>query len=83
MKLKRFKLNALAAKGLRQKEMDAIIGGYSTCRCSCYWENNGGSPSGTNMIANAKYGYYSTEGCNQFVLDTELGIGGDNGNITA
>ena len=27
MKFKRFKLNALSAEGLRQKEMDAIVGG--------------------------------------------------------
>lgn len=27
MKIKRFKLNALSAEGLRQKEMNAIIGG--------------------------------------------------------
>jgi len=42
MKILRITLNALSAESLRQKEMDAIIGGKS-CGCSCYWENQGGS----------------------------------------
>ena len=83
MKIRRFKLNALSAEGLRQKEMNAIVGGYATCRCSCYWENKGGSTSGTNMSANANHGYYSIEGCNQSEIDPEFGIGGVSGSVKA
>lgn len=64
MKIKRFKLNALSAEGLQQKEMSAIVGG-NDCNCSCYWANQGGSPDGANMSANYNYGYSSTQGCNK------------------
>ena len=74
MKLKRFKLNALSAEGLRQKEMDAIVGG-KVCTCSCYWYGQGGSPSGTNTYANYGYGTSSQEGCNQFRFDDSTGSG--------
>lgn len=74
MKIKRFKLNALSAEGLRQKEMDAIVGGKA-CTCSCYWYGQGGSPSGTNTYANYGYGIPSREGCNQFIYDDLAGLG--------
>lgn len=38
MKLKRFRLNALSAETLRQKEMNAIVGGNS-CGCGCAYED--------------------------------------------
>lgn len=68
MKIKRFKLNALSVAGLRQKEMDAIVGGRA-CGCSCYYANSGGSSSTDNMNANyavGDYGIDSTQGCNQY-----------------
>lgn len=72
MKIKRFKLNALSAEGLRQKEMNAIVGAKS-CSCSCYWADRGGSSINDNNMANYKHGYESKHGCNQFTYDDELG----------
>ena len=72
MKFKRFKLNALSAEGLRQKEMNAIVGGNS-CSCSCYWAEKGGSSINDNNMANHKYNYESVHGCNQFTYDDEMG----------
>jgi len=69
MKIKRFKLNALSAEGLRQKEMDAIVGGRA-CGCSCYYANSGGSSSYTNSGANYNIGDdggFSGAGCNQYM----------------
>jgi len=77
MKIKRFKLNDLSAEGLRQKEMNAIIGGRA-CTCSCYWYGQGGAPSGTNTYANygiGDQGGYSSQGCNQFKFDDKIGNG--------
>lgn len=73
MKFKRFKLNALSAEGLRQKEMNAIVGGSDSCRCSCYYQYSGGSISSDNMNANYNYGYNSNNTCNLFVK-TESGL---------
>ena len=81
MKIKRFKLNALSAEGLRQKEMNAIVGRKS-CKCSCYWYGQGGSPSGTNTYANYGFGGQSGQGCNQFYYSDELGMGAS-GNVSA
>lgn len=67
MKIKRFKLNALSAEGLRQKEMNAIIGGNS-CGCSCAYEGQGGSSTSANMYANYDLDTFSTYGCNQIML---------------
>lgn len=67
MKFKRFKLNALSAEGLRQKEMDAIVGG-NTCRCGCAYSENGGSPAHDNANANYGYGYQSYNSCNIVVI---------------
>lgn len=71
MKIKRFKLNALSVEGLRQKEMNAIVGGYRICTCSCYWENKGGSSSSNNKNANyalGDIGGVSYMGCNQYMI---------------
>ena len=74
MKLKRFKLNAISAEGLLQKEMNAIVGGKD-CTCSCYWYGQGGSPDGANSYANygiGPNGGYSTQGCNQALTTDEF-----------
>ena len=42
MKLKKLKLNALSEAGLKDKEMNALKGGYLGCRCSCYWADRSG-----------------------------------------
>lgn len=70
MKIKRFKLNALSAERLRQKEMCTLVGGVTICSCSCYYANSGGSSSNDNSGANYKIGNgaYSTVGCNQYVM---------------
>lgn len=72
MKIKRFKLNALCSEGLRQKEMNAIVGGNS-CSCSCYWEYKGGSSIDDNQMANYNHNYESKHGCNQFTYSDEMG----------
>lgn len=74
MKIKRFKLNALSAEGLRQKEMNAIVGGNS-CGCSCAYEGQGGSTTSANMYANYDLNTQSTYGCNQVMKDDEYGLG--------
>lgn len=74
MKIKRFKLNALSAEGLRQKEMNAIIGG-NTCGCACAYEGSGGATSSANMNANNKLNIESSYGCNQAIKDDEYGYG--------
>lgn len=72
MKFKRFKLNAISAEGLKQKEMNAIVGGKA-CGCSCYYANTGGSSSYCNSGANYSKGYTSTTGCNDY-LTTDNGF---------
>lgn len=74
MKIKRFKLNALSAEGLRQKEMNAIVGGNS-CGCSCAYEGHGGSSTSTNMYANYDLNTSSSYGCNQVTYDNKDGLG--------
>lgn len=67
MKIKRFKLNTLSAEGLRQKEMNAIVGG-DTCGCGCLYEGQkGGSTTADNMNANGQKGYFSEY--NYYVCD--------------
>lgn len=58
MKIKRFKLNALSADVLRQKEMSSIMGGNS-CGCACAYNEQGGSSTSDNMQANYNYDYTS------------------------
>ncbi len=82
MKLNRIRLNALSESILRDKEMNAIFGG-GTCTCSCYFEDKGGSPDGTNMAANGAFGYESKDGCNQWTYDQDTGLGGVSGNTKA
>ena len=67
MKIKRFKLNALSEQCLKEKEMNAILGGIKYCTCSCFWENNTGSSSADNRNANYALGYESAQGCNQYM----------------
>lgn len=74
MKIKRFKLNALSAEGLRLKEMNAIVGG-NCCGCSCAYANRGGSSTEDNREANFKSDTTSTYGCNQSMKDSEYGLG--------
>ena len=35
MKLQKLKLHKLSEASLKDKEMNALIGGYSGCYCSC------------------------------------------------
>ncbi|MCM1373252.1 MAG: TIGR04149 family rSAM-modified RiPP [Bacteroides sp.] len=74
MKIKRFKLTTLFAEGLRQKEMNVIIGGNS-CGCSCAYADYGGSSTSANMNANYKVTTTSSYGCNQVMKDEEYGLG--------
>ena len=67
MKIKRFKLNALSAEGLRQKEMNALVGG-NKCSCGCAYSEVGGSSTSDNMNANYGYGYQSYNSCNLIEL---------------
>jgi len=64
MKIKRFKLNDLSANELRQKEMNAIIGGRNVCGCSCAYADSGGSNTSDNLHANYNYSYVSDNACN-------------------
>ena len=78
MKIKRFKLNALSAEGLRQKEMNAIMGGTRMCSCSCYWADQGGSSSDVNKSANYNLGSdggESIHGCNQYFYTNTAHVG--------
>lgn len=82
MKLNRIKLNALSESTLKDKEMNAILGG-GICFCSCYFENNGGSSSGTNMAANGAEGLKSYDGCNNMIYSQETGAYWDVSLLTA
>ena len=74
MKIKRFKLNALSAEGLQQKEMSAILGG-NACGCSCYWANYDGASTYENLNANYAIDTTSQYGCNQILKeDYSLGV---------
>jgi len=69
MKIKRFKLNDLSANELRQKEMNAIIGGANSCGCSCAYADSSGSSTSDNMQANYNFGYVSDNACNLIEKD--------------
>ena len=60
--IKRFRLNSLSADELKQKEMDAIRGGYSDsdCGCGCIYQDSNGSNIYDNGNANKDYGYSSS-----------------------
>ena len=72
MKIKQLKLSRLSERELKEKEMNAILGGNS-CSCSCYWEGRGGSSINDNNMANYKFEYESVHGCNQFTYCDETG----------
>lgn len=62
MKIKKFKLNALASEMLQQKEMNALVGGVGNeCSCACYYQGHGGANTNDNKMANYAYGYDSTK----------------------
>ena len=69
MKIKRFKLNDLSANEIRQKEMNAIIGGKDKCSCGCGFYQQGGSSMSDNMQANYNADLYSYTTCNLVVGD--------------
>ena len=61
--MKKIKLNNLSARKMSEKQMDVVNGGYDTCQCSCYYENEpGGSSTLNNAIANSSSGYHSIKG---------------------
>ena len=64
--MKKLKLTALSENIMKDKEMKAIVGG-NCCRCSCYWEDRGGSSSDDNLAANYADDLESVHGCNQYV----------------
>lgn len=70
MKSKRFKLNVLSADVLRQKEMNALMGGDG-CTCGCAYSNRGGSSTSDNAYANYERGYQSRNSCNIIELSGE------------
>ena len=68
-KTKNLRLNLMSANKLKNKYMDALLGGNGICTCSCYWEENGGSSTNDNGAANYKLGSgYSLEGCNYYYV---------------
>jgi len=83
MRLNRIKLNALSESCLQDKEMNAIVGGHETCRCSCTYADQGGSSESNNMMANAADLLYSETGCNQLEYNPTTGNVGWSGNATA
>ena len=66
MKIRRFKLTSMASAVIKTKEMLSIVGGVEVeCSCSCYYQDQGGSSTGDNKMANYAYGYKSEKrsGC--------------------
>lgn len=66
MKIKRFKLTSMTSAVIKSKEMSSLIGGAGTeCSCACYYQDQGGSSTEDNKMANYAYGYDSTHrnGC--------------------
>ena len=60
MKIKRFKLTSMTSAVIKSKEMSSLVGGAGTdCSCACYYQNQGGSSTGDNKMANYAYGYHS------------------------
>ncbi|MEF9987372.1 MAG: TIGR04149 family rSAM-modified RiPP [Bacteroidales bacterium] len=68
------KLNQLEKNTLSEKEMNNLNGGNWICKCSCYYQDSGGSSIDDNMSANAALpgGRKSGEGdnANQIVVCT-------------
>ncbi|MBP5345055.1 MAG: TIGR04149 family rSAM-modified RiPP [Bacteroidales bacterium] len=60
MKAKSLKLNALAADELKQKEMEAVVGGLYACGCGCHETTRlVNSQTSSNGNANAAGGLHS------------------------
>ncbi len=71
MKIKRFKLSDLSANEIRQKEMNAIIGG-SYCGCGCqYYANEMFGTNNSCDIASSNYkdGLMSDNVCDLIVIN--------------
>lgn len=70
--ISKLKLNVLSEESLLKREMRGLKGGGdydSACSCSCYYEGQpGGSSTADNAETNAKTGYSSQNGCNQYVF---------------
>ena len=50
----------MASAVIKTKEMLSIVGGVGIdCSCSCYYQDQGGSSTGDNKMANYAYGYDS------------------------
>jgi natural product precursor len=67
-KLNKLKINEISKNNLMHKEMKELIGGENRyCRCSCYWEDQGGASVKDNCLANdagGSSGYISYQGNN-------------------
>jgi natural product precursor len=66
--MKNIKLNALENQSLNNREMNKVRGGgddcdegCGSCRCSCYYANNGGSSIDANADANATGGHLTSK----------------------
>ncbi len=72
--MKRIKLNRIEVDILSAKEMNVVKGGTS-CACSCYYAESGGSSIDANGDANAALGGgSSTEGGIESLLEkTDIG----------
>lgn len=66
--LGRLKLNQLNAEELKQRQMNALRGGYN-CGCGCNYAAQGGSSSSENYNANVANGYTQSGGGNNFCGD--------------
>lgn len=70
--LRKLKLNVLSDIDLLDREMNSLRGGGpfdSPCSCSCYYEGqSGGASTADNAETNAKTGYSSSNGCNQYTF---------------
>lgn len=76
MKIKRFKLTSMASAAIKAKEMNSLVGGSGTeCGCSCYYQNQGGSSTQDNKMANYAYGYDSANNnsCGAAGYSSEVG----------
>jgi natural product precursor len=54
--MRSIKLNNMSAQTLSKKQLGVVKGGECKCGCGCLYANNGGSPTGANMAANAQGG---------------------------
>ena len=68
MKTRKIRLNKLVENGLAHREIKELKGG-AMCRCACRYEDNGGSSTDDNGMANNAGGYRSPGGGRTY-LDT-------------